>query len=107
MIGLSEKVCLLMDCSVNREQINGAVALEATLMGIVDVSDSRFDLCFRALAVAAVIGHVQYAAGFEFGQYGRIFLDDNEHGVGFVAPNFELIQRMWIVNRKFDAVETS
>jgi hypothetical protein len=96
-----------MDCSVDRKQIHGAVPFEASTMGVVDASDSSFDLCFRALGVAAVIGHVQYAACLEFGQNGGIFLDDEEHGARFVAPNLELVERMGIVYRKFNAVKAS
>jgi hypothetical protein len=96
-----------MGCGIDRKQIHGAVPFKSSTMGVVDASDSCLDLCFRALGVAAVIGHVQYAACLELGQNGGILLYDEEHGARFVAPNLELVQRMWIVYGKFDAVKAS
>jgi hypothetical protein len=92
---------------IDRNQVNGTMPLETPFPFTGNMLDACFDLLFRALPIAAVIGHIQNAAGLKLGKYGGIFFDDDEHGTGFAPPYFELIERMRFVDGKFDAVKIS
>jgi hypothetical protein len=71
-----------------------------------NVSDPGFNLFFGAMGVIAVVGHIQNAAGLEFGKNGGIFLDHNEHGTGFATPYLELVERVRFVYSEFHAVKS-
>jgi hypothetical protein len=81
------------------------MALEPAVIIPVDLLDLGVEVAGGAVGIRTVIFHFQDVAGLDFIQRLGAVFDQNEHGGGGGVPDFELVQKIDIIERKFDTVK--